>query len=128
PTTASPTSGAIQRFPDFSLITSANRAKAGDTVILYMTGLGAVTGGVTAGAAPTATSTVTRRVDVYIDGQLQAPVDFKGVTGFGGFYQMNIRIPSGLSAGEHTVEITTYLDDGQTPDSDSYQATIFIGN
>jgi uncharacterized protein (TIGR03437 family) len=126
PTATSPTAGAIQRFPDFSLINAGNRAKAGDTVILYMTGLGAVTGGTVAGAAPTTTSTVTRRVDVYIDGELQAPVDFKGVSSFGGFYQMNIRIPSGLSAGEHTIEITTYLDDGSTPDSDSYQATIFI--
>jgi uncharacterized protein (TIGR03437 family) len=126
PTASSPTAGAIQRFPDYSLITSANRAKAGDTVILYMTGLGAVTGGTVAGAAPTTTSTVTSRVDVYIDGELQAPVDFKGVSGFGGFYQMNIRIPSGLSAGEHAIEITTYLTDGQTPDSDSYQATIFV--
>jgi uncharacterized protein (TIGR03437 family) len=126
PTATSPTAGAIQRFPDYSLITSTNRARAGDTLILYMSGLGATTPAATAGVAPTATSSVVRRVDVYIDGELQAPVDFKGLTGFGGFYQMNIRVPNGLSAGEHTVEVTTYLDDGATPDSDSFQATIFV--
>jgi uncharacterized protein (TIGR03437 family) len=121
-------SGAIQRFPNYDLITSSNAARAGDTVILYMTGLGAVSGGTAAGAAPTATSTALRRVDVYIDGQLQAPVDFKGITGFGGFYQMNIRIPSGLTPGEHYLEITTYLEDGQTPDGYNFETTIFTGN
>jgi uncharacterized protein (TIGR03437 family) len=120
--------GAIQRFPNYDLITSSNAARAGDTVILYMTGLGAVSGGTTAGAAPTTTSTALRRVDVYIDGLMQAPVDFKGITGFGGFYQMNIRIPSGLTPGEHYLEITTYLEDGQTPDGYNFETTIFTGN
>jgi uncharacterized protein (TIGR03437 family) len=125
PTATSPYSGAIQRFPNYDLITSSNRAKAGDTLILYMTGLGAVTGTVNAGEAISGTSTVVRKVDVWIDGQLQAPVDFKGINGFGGFYQMNIRVPTGLAAGEHVIEITTYLDDGLTPDSDSFEATFF---
>jgi uncharacterized protein (TIGR03437 family) len=125
PTADSPYAGAIQRYPNYDLITSSNRAKAGDTLILYMTGLGGVTGNVAAGEAISGTSTVVRKVDVWIDGQLQAPVDFKGINGFGGFYQMNIRVPSGLDAGEHIIEITSYLDDGITPDSDSFEATFF---
>ena len=69
--------GAIQH-SDFSLVSTASPAKVGETVLIYLTGLGAVTPPVAAGAAapsnPLASATVP---DVYIDG-VKARVVFPG--------------------------------------------------
>lgn len=103
--------GAIQHAADFSLVSSSSPAKAGETVIIYLTGLGPVSPAVTAGSAAPSTNPakVVNPVAVYIGGQ-QANVTFSGLTPtVGGLYQINCTIPSGLSAGNQVVEILTSI-------------------
>ena len=113
--------GAIQHAADFSLVTSSNPAKAGETLIAYCTGLGPVSPAVTAGSAgpssPPAQATNLVQIDV-IDSQgnvftLQASaVPFVGLTPtVGGLYQINFVVPSGLASGTGSLEVdSTYSD------------------
>jgi uncharacterized protein (TIGR03437 family) len=125
-----PFDGAIVHPADGSIVTPANPAKVGETVAMFLTGLGAVSPSVAAGAAaPTSPlSQVVQPIFVFIDG-IQATVQFQGLApGFGGLYQLNVTIPSGITKGDgHVVEILTTLDNGQTLDSDNAEATISIG-
>ena len=84
---------------NFTLVNAASPAKRGETVLLYMTGLGAVLPTVRDGAAAPASplSLVSSTVSVYVGGQ-PASVLFKGLAPFfAGLYQLNITIPT-LSA------------------------------
>ena len=106
---------------DFSLVNSQRPARAGETVLVFLTGLGATNPAVADGApGPTnPLSMVTTMVTVDIDGT-GAPVSFSGLApGLAGLYQLNVQIPQGLSSGNHFVDIST---------SDAYhsQATIAI--
>jgi uncharacterized protein (TIGR03437 family) len=107
-----------------SVVTTANPAKVGETVSIYVSGLGAVTPAVTAGAAAPSSplSTVADIADlaVFIDG-VTAKVTFAGLApGLGGLYQLNVTIPSGVTLGASVdVEIVTL-------DADNIQATIPI--
>ena len=79
-------------------------ATAGDVVQLFGTGFGAtdpavVSGWVFAGAAETA-ATVTATI-----GGVSAPVEFSGITG-AGLYQINVRVPAGLPAGDLPLMLT----------------------
>ncbi|MEO8658854.1 MAG: hypothetical protein ABI693_10300, partial [Bryobacteraceae bacterium] len=113
--------GAMIHNADGSVVTEANPVIAGEAIQIYCSGLGPVSPAVTTGAAaPTGTLSYTdNSVGVYIDG-VSANVLFSGLApGFAGLYQVNVTIPSGLSSGDHTLEITTSY-------SDSYQAIIPI--
>lgn len=82
-----------------ALVNAANPAKKGETVLLYVAGLGAVTpqpgDGVPAVGNPL--STVNIPVAVTIGGQA-AKVTFAGLApGFPGLYQLNVTIPATLS-------------------------------
>lgn len=80
---------------NYSLVNGASPAKRGETVLLYMTGLGAVSPAVRDGVAAPANplSVVSASVNVYIGGQ-PATVLFKGLAPFfAGLYQLNITIP-----------------------------------
>ena len=113
--------GAMIHNSDGSIVTEANPAKAGEAIQIYCSGLGPVTPAVTTGAAASGTtlSNTNNTVGVYIDG-VNATVLFAGLApGFGGLYQVNVTIPSGLTSGDHTLEIATNT-------SDNYQATIPI--
>ena len=101
-----PFTGAIQHAADFSLVTTSSPAKAGETVVVYLSGLGAINPAVTAGAAPTATTQVVAPVEVYIGGQ-QATVSFAGISGVAGLYQLNVVVPSGVTSGTQSIEILT---------------------
>ena len=106
---------------DFSLVNSQRPARAGETVLVFLTGLGATTPAVPDGSpGPTnPLSMVTATVTVDIDGT-DAPVSFAGLApGLAGLYQLNVQIPQGLSSGPHFVDIST---------SDAFhsQATIAI--
>jgi uncharacterized protein (TIGR03437 family) len=84
---------------DYTLVNGAKPARRGETVLLYMTGLGAVLPTVRDGAAAPASplAIVFSTVNVYIGGQ-PANVLFKGLAPFfAGLYQLNITIPT-LSA------------------------------
>jgi uncharacterized protein (TIGR03437 family) len=102
--------GAIRHSTDNSVVTTANPAKVGETVSIYLTGLGAVTPAVTAGAgAPSNPLSITVLPDVYIDG-MQANVLYSGLApGLAGLYQLNVTIPSGVTAGTSvTVEVDSF--------------------
>jgi uncharacterized protein (TIGR03437 family) len=116
--------GAIQHSADFSTVTSSSPAKVGETVVIYLTGLGALKNPIPAGSvAPVSPLPVlAQNVDaVYIDGQI-ATVSYQGLTPTAvALYQLNVVIPAGVTTGKSvTIEILT-------PDSDNIEATIPIG-
>ncbi len=101
-------SHAIVQNSDFSLNGSGNPAKAGATIIAYLTGAGAVSNqpadGAAAGSSPL--SEVTSTVTATIGGQ-PATVSFAGLApGFVGLWQLNIVVPSGLSSGSQPLVVT----------------------
>ena len=108
---------------DYSLVSTASPAKAGETVQVFLVGLGTVSPAVAAGSAAPSSGTlaqVTSQISVYIDG-LQANITFAGLApGLGGLYQVNVTIPAGVSTGPVTLEVSGV-------DSDNIQATIPIG-
>jgi trimeric autotransporter adhesin len=93
---------------------TSNPAGAGDTIIIYCTGLGAVTPAVPAGSMTPAdhlTNTV-NPASVTIGG-LNAPVNFAGLTpGYAGLYQINAVVPKGVVPGD-AVPVTATVA-GQT--------------
>ena len=106
---------------DFSIVTQAKPAKVGETLQLFVTGLGAVTPAVADGAAAPSNplSTVNSDVAVFVDGE-QAQVSFKGLApGFAALYQINFVVPSGVSSG------IVYLD-VSTPDGYTSEAKLYV--
>ena len=80
---------------DYSLVNAAKPATGGETVLVYLTGLGTVTPAVADGTAGTGTAlhTSDANVVVYVGGQ-QGTVVFKGqAPGFPGLYQLNVTLP-----------------------------------
>ncbi len=90
------------------LVDASTPVSAGDTLVIYATGLGDVEPRVFAGtAAPLSplSSTVTP-VTVAI-GQVSAPVLFAGLTpGYSGLYQINATVPGGVPSGTVNLVIT----------------------
>jgi uncharacterized protein (TIGR03437 family) len=108
---------------DFTLVSTASPAKIGETVLIYLTGLGTVNQPVAAGAAgPTnPLALVKNNVDVSVDG-VTAKVLYQGLAPqLAGLYQLNVTIPAGVTTGSSvTLEIIT-------TDADNFQASIPIG-
>lgn len=102
---------------DGSLVTQNSPAAAGETLVLYVTGLGLVSPAVPNGVAapPSPLSYVTEAVGVQIqdqDGNLypDTPVTpaFAGLTpGFAGLYQINFVVPRGVPSGLQWVNVGT---------------------
>jgi uncharacterized protein (TIGR03437 family) len=85
---------AVQHGADYSMVTPSNPARAGETILVYLTGLGTLT----------TTGNSTNTFNAYIDG-IQATVAFAGSQStVGGGYQMNVVVPSG------TTNNPAYLD------------------
>ena len=105
---------------DYSLITPASPAKRGETISLYVTGLGDVKPAVADGAAGPSSppySVATEAINVYIGGTA-ATVTYAGLApGFAGLYQLNVQVPSFVTPGD------LYLD-VEGPDSYTTEATI----
>jgi uncharacterized protein (TIGR03437 family) len=104
---------------DYSLVTDASPAAVGETIAVYLAGMGAASGNpVDGGAAPSSpldTTSVTPQVYLFdLDGsgnQAQANVTFSGLApGFAGLYQINFTIPSGLDGGDEALEIYSGSD------------------
>ena len=97
----SPAQAAITHV-DGSLLSSSSPATANETVIVYATGLGPVTGPMVTGKPasstvlqPTSPDQATAKI-----GGINAPVSFSGFTpGFTGLYQINVQIPANVPAG-----------------------------
>jgi uncharacterized protein (TIGR03437 family) len=107
---------------DGTLVSTAKPAQAGETISVYVTGLGDVFPGIADGAAgPSSTlSTTTNTIAAYIGG-VSAPLSYQGLApGFVALYQLNLQIPTGLTNGDNTLEIVG-------PDSDAAESIITIG-
>ncbi|HTS47641.1 MAG TPA: hypothetical protein VMH05_06840, partial [Bryobacteraceae bacterium] len=87
---------------DYSLVSSSSPAQVGETIAVYVTGLGSVLGNISDGAAaPTqplldTSNTITATVD-----GVAATVTFAGLApDLAGLYQVNVIIPSGVTSGD----------------------------
>jgi uncharacterized protein (TIGR03437 family) len=95
---------------DYSFVTSSNPARIGETLLVYLTGLGTLT----------TTGNTTNSIVAYIDG-IQATVAFAGSQStVGGGYQMNVVVPSGVSTGNVYLDILG-------PDSQNSELVIPVG-
>jgi uncharacterized protein (TIGR03437 family) len=113
---------------DGSLVSTSSPAKVGETVVMYLNGLGAVTGNVNAGdpAPSNPLANVVEPVMITIGG-VQANVVFQGLApGFAGLYQLNVTIPSGLTKGDYYIGVFTFTDNGNIGDSINSSATMSI--
>jgi uncharacterized protein (TIGR03437 family) len=102
-------SGALvaQHAADYQLVTAQNPAKPGESLIMYLVGMGVTSPNVATGApapaGPLAQASV--QPTVTIDGQ-GATVQFAGLTpGFAGLYQINFIVPATARDGDLDVVI-----------------------
>jgi uncharacterized protein (TIGR03437 family) len=109
--------------PDFSLVTKNSPAQIGETVAVFVTGLGSTFPLVPDGAAgpspnlANTSATMTATVDA-----IPATVTFAGLApGLAGLYQVNVTIPSGVTPGDVYLELIG-------PDSDALEAGIQVGS
>jgi uncharacterized protein (TIGR03437 family) len=108
---------------DFTLVSKTSPALPGETVQVYLTGLGDVAPAIADGAAGPLSpfSTATDTILAFIGGAT-AKVGYAGLApGLAGLYQLNVTIPAtGITAGDYTIDVSG---------SDSYaaQAIISIG-
>lgn len=114
---------AAQHSKDYSLITPNNPAQIGETIILYGTGLGAVSpqppDGTITPSSPL--SGATNAITVDFGGVQAATPSFVGLTPTAaGLYQINVQIPTGVSSGDNFADIGG-------PDSYTTEALISIG-
>jgi uncharacterized protein (TIGR03437 family) len=112
---------------NYSLVSVASPAQIGETVAVYLTGMGEVSPSVGNGAPAPVNSlnyTTATPLVFLLDSaghHLQAKVLFSGLApGFAGLYQMNFTIPSGLDSGDAALEIIG-------PDSGTIESLLPIG-
>ncbi len=87
---------AAAQHADYSQVTPSAPAQVGETLQIYLTGLG------TLNSSGNANSTIT----AYIDG-VQAPVSYAGTQSqVGGGYQVNVQVPSGIHSGNVLLDIS----------------------
>lgn len=101
--------GAVVHSADYSLVTSTNPARPGESISIFATGLGAVTVPVASGALapslPPFPETATRPV-VTIGGT-SGFITYSGLApGYVGLYQINVTMPSGLASGNQQLKLS----------------------
>jgi uncharacterized protein (TIGR03437 family) len=114
--------GSILHAATYALVTSQNPAQAGETVAVYLTGLGAVNPSIPDGSAGPSTtlSNATNTITADISGTA-ATVTFAGLAPtLAGLYQVNLTIPTGLTSGNNVLDIAG-------PDSYTSEAIIPVG-
>jgi uncharacterized protein (TIGR03437 family) len=90
---------------NFHLADTADPAKAGETVLIYCTGLGYVSGALPVDGVA-ATGQPTMQTPTVTIGGANAPVSFSGLApGYVGLYQINAQVPTGLAAQNQPVVI-----------------------
>lgn len=103
-----PLGAAVLKNADFSLVSASNPAAAGDVLSIFCTGLGAVTPAVRSGAfAPAGPIALTTEQPTVTVGGRDAEVLASALApGFVGLYQVAIRMPQGVAAGNQPVILT----------------------
>jgi hypothetical protein len=106
---ATPTGPAVVHSSDFTLVTAAKPAKAGEILSLFATGLGPVRANVDPGRPfPTSPlALVNSPVEVMVNGKSAEVLAAVGYPGSVDGYQVNFRIPAGMSPGMATLQVIT---------------------
>ena len=121
---------------DGSLITEHSPAQPGESISVYLTGLGQVFPPLTADGQPGSSTTLNQTVNsitAFIDNltsgsATQASVLYSGLApGYAGLYQLNLTVPSGLTVGDNFLEIDV-LNSAGNATSVSEEAIIPIGS
>jgi uncharacterized protein (TIGR03437 family) len=86
---------AVVTYPNYSLVTKASSAKPGDTLVIWGTGLGAISG--SDAVLPVQTDLGTP-IQVFVGG-VQANVLYRGRSAGVGLDQINVVVPSGVAPG-----------------------------
>ena len=104
-----------------TLVTPSNPAKTGETITVYLTGLGDVSPNVVdGGVGPTVTpAKPTNPIAVLVGGIAAVPSFLALAPGLVGLYQMKLAVPAGVATGDVFLDIAG-------PDSYSSQATISV--
>jgi uncharacterized protein (TIGR03437 family) len=108
---------------DGTLVNAKSPAQIGETVSVYLTGLGAVNPTITDGAAGPSGSlaNAVATITAYIGG-VQATVGYAGLAPqLAGLYQINLTVPAGLTSGDNSLAIAG-------PDAYSSVCLIAIGS
>jgi uncharacterized protein (TIGR03437 family) len=92
---------------DGTVVSAAAPATPGETLIIYMTGLGQVDGKLAAGQAAPASPPLNVLAPVLVQiGTAQVTPDFAGLTpGFVGLYQVNVVVPQNLPAKAYPLQV-----------------------
>jgi uncharacterized protein (TIGR03437 family) len=101
------TGDAAALHPDGLIVNAGNPSQVGETIAVYVTGLGTVSPASADGVAASSTtlSNTDDTIDVYID-NVQATVSFEGLApGFAGLYQVNFVVPSIPDSGPVNLDI-----------------------
>lgn len=107
---------------DGSLVSSSNPAQPGETISVYLTGLGAVSPTINDGTPGPSSplSTTSSTITAYINGA-SSTISFAGIApGLVGLYQINLQVPTGTTSGTVTLDING-------PDAYTSQATLPVG-
>jgi uncharacterized protein (TIGR03437 family) len=105
---------------DYTLVTAQSPAQVGETVAIYLTGLGGVNPMVPDGSLGVFSQT-NNTIYVYIGG-VEATVGYSGLAPqLAGLYQINVTVPSGVTAGDNYLDI-------EGPDSYATEALIPVGS
>lgn len=104
---ATPTGPAVVHSSDFSLVTTAKPAKAGEILSLFATGLGPVRAKVDPGRPfPTSPlALVNSPVEVMVNGNSAEVLAAVGYPGSVDGYQVNFRVPDGMSPGMAILQV-----------------------
>ena len=98
---------AVTHSNDFSLVTSAKPASAGEILSLFATGLGPVRASLSPGqpfpSSPLAV--VNSPIDVTVNGKSAEVLGAVGYPGTADGYQVNFRVPSDISSGPATIQV-----------------------
>jgi len=115
--------GAVLHQDGVTLVTPDDPAQIGETVSVYMAGLGDVFPSQLDGAAAPTDSLVntSNQITADISGTAATPTFAGRAPGYVGLYQVNVTIPSGVTAGDNFIDISG-------PDSYNSEALISIGS
>ncbi len=99
--------GVVQNWnQDNALVTANTPAHAGDTLIIWATGLGQTQAPMTDGQGSTGINWITGTATVSIGGQNLPPSYAGQAPYFAAVYQINVQLPSQLSPGTHPLTVT----------------------